>query len=156
LKLQLILESNEVVQRSNEVLQRSNEEAKQANDLVRESNEVLRKSNEEAKQASEAAQHSAALTISVCSGVSSLILKLILLQIFTPIGLVAACFSMSQKVVPFIMNFRSFVISTLVMIVMANMIRLLFFASSRKHGWWRKITVLIEILHLDERAQCAQ
>jgi hypothetical protein len=75
LKLQLILESNEVVQRSNEVLQRSNEEAKQANDLVRESNEVLRKSNEEAKQASEAAQHSAALTISVCSGVSFLILK---------------------------------------------------------------------------------
>jgi hypothetical protein len=75
LKLQLILESNEVVQRSNEVLQRSNEEARQANDLVRESNEVLRKSNEEAKQASEAAQHSAALTISVCSGVSLIIFK---------------------------------------------------------------------------------
>jgi len=61
LKLQLILESNEM-------LQRSNEEAKQANDLVRES-------NEEARQASEAAQRSAALTISVCSGVSPLILK---------------------------------------------------------------------------------
>src|SRR4051794_33976031 len=101
LKLQLILESNEVVRRSNEVLQRSNKEAKQAN-------EVLRKSNEEAKQASEAAQHSAALMISVCSGVSLLILKThFFFQIFTPIGLVAACFSMSQNVVPFIMNFRS-------------------------------------------------
>jgi hypothetical protein len=59
---------------------------------------------------------------------------------------------MSQKVVPFMMNFRSFVISTLVMMAMANMIRLLFFASSHKHGWWRKITALIETLHLDERA----
>jgi hypothetical protein len=59
---------------------------------------------------------------------------------------------MSQKVVPFIMNFRSFVISTLVMMAMANMIRLLFFASLRKHGWWRKITALIETLHLGERA----
>jgi hypothetical protein len=59
---------------------------------------------------------------------------------------------MSQKVVPFIMNFRSFVISTLVMMAMANMIRLLFFASSRKHGWWRKITEFIEALHLHEKA----
>jgi hypothetical protein len=78
--------------------------------------------------------------------------KLIFLQIFTPIGLVAACFSMSQKVVPFIMNFRSFVISTLVMLAMANMIRLLFCASSRKHGWRRKITALVEALHLHEKA----
>jgi hypothetical protein len=59
---------------------------------------------------------------------------------------------MSQKVVPFIMNFRSFVISTLVMLAMANMIRLLFCASSRKHGWRRKITALIEALHLHEKA----
>lgn len=59
---------------------------------------------------------------------------------------------MSQKVVPFIMNFRSFVISTLVMMAMANMIRLLFIISSHKHMWWRKITALIEILHLNEIA----
>jgi hypothetical protein len=61
-----------VVQRSNEVLQRSNEEAKQANELVRQSNEVLRKSNE----ANEAAQHSAALMISVRLGLFSLVLKI--------------------------------------------------------------------------------
>jgi hypothetical protein len=56
---------------------------------------------------------------------------------------------MSQNVVPFIMNFRSFVISALVMMAMANVVRLLFFA--RKNGWSRKIIARIETLHLNER-----
>jgi hypothetical protein len=38
------------------------------------------------------------------------------------------------------------------MMAMANIIRLLVFASPRKHGWWRKITELIEALHLHEKA----
>jgi hypothetical protein len=55
---------------------------------------------------------------------------------------------MPQNVVPFKMNFRSFVISTMVIMAVANMVRLLFLASSRKPGWWRKIAAPIEIMQL--------
>jgi hypothetical protein len=37
------------------------------------------------------------------------------------------------------------------MMAVANVVRLLFFASSHKLGWGRKITALMEALHLNER-----
>jgi hypothetical protein len=69
-------------------------------------------------------------------------------QIFSPIGLVASIFNMSPDIVPFKMNFTSFIISSLVVMAVV----LLFLGSSRK-PWWKKIAVSTEISHLSEIAR---
>jgi hypothetical protein len=69
-------------------------------------------------------------------------------QVFSPIGLVASIFNLSPDIVPFKMNFTSFIISSLVMMAVV----LLFLGSSHK-SWWKKIAVSTEILHLSEIAR---
>jgi hypothetical protein len=55
---------------------------------------------------------------------------------------------MSQDIVPFKMNFGSFVISSLIMMAVV----LLFLGSSRKHWWWKKIAASMETLYWNEIA----
>jgi hypothetical protein len=102
---------------------------------------VVRQSNEKAKQDDEATT----LTIWVRPWLSYNPMITKLPQIFGPIGLVATIFNMSQDIVPFKMNFGSFIISYLVTMA----VELLFLWSSRKPRW-KKIAASMKTLHLSE------
>ena len=52
--------------------------------------------------------------------------------------LVAACFSMPQAVVPFKLNFKSFIISIFVFIAVVRLVFLILDALIRHPSWWKQ------------------